>query len=344
MTDASNGGPRRPRVVVVDDSASLRGALTEVLEAGGCEVVGRAMDGGMALRLVLDHEPDVVTCDLEMPRMDGFTFLRILAHQKPIPVIVVTSDTRPEAALQALDLGARDFVVKPGPGVRDVSALGPSLVAKVHALAAEKRRRRPTWTPTPEVEPLADRELVVVGASTGGPSALRDLLMEVPQGFRCPILIVQHMPPRFTTAFAARLRRVTGLDVAEATPGEPLGPGVVRLAPGGSHLEVRRDQGHLVVDIVPPIPSDRYVPSVDRLFESAAAVVGRHLLGVVLTGMGRDGASGARALADQGAPLWAESAATAVIDGMPAAAAEAHGHAARLPLDDLAALFVRVVA
>ena len=341
--DREDSRAKRPRVVVVDDSASLRGALTEALEAGGCDVVGRAMDGGMALRLVLELDPDVITCDLEMPRMDGFTFLRIISQQKPTPVIVVTSDVRPEAALQALDLGARDFVVKPGGTARDLNALGPTLVAKVHALAAEKCRAL-TWAPVPEVEPVSECDLVVVGASTGGPSALRDLLMGVPAGFRCPILLAQHMPARFTTAFANRLRRVTGLDVAEARTGEFLRPGIVRLAPGGHHLEVVREGTSLSLRVGPPIAGDRYVPSVDRLFESAARAMGRRLLGVVLTGMGRDGAEGARVLAAHGAPLWTESGATAVIEGMPSAAAEAHGKATRLPLDDLASILARVVS
>lgn len=333
----------KPRVLVVDDSASLRGALTAALEEGGCDVVGRAMDGGMALRLALSLSPDVVTCDLEMPRMDGFTFLRILAQQQPIPVIVVTSDARPEAALMALDLGARDFVVKPKGGAREIGVLGPTLVAKVHALAAE-RKKAPTWTPPPEVEPVSGQELVVIGASTGGPSAVRDLLAGLPAGFRTPIVLTQHMPDPFTPAFAARLARVTGLDVRIAADGEPLLPGRVRIAPGSQHVEVARAETGLVLRLIPPSPGERFVPSIDRLFESAARAAGPRALGIVLTGMGRDGAQGARALKDVGAPLWAESAATAVIEGMPSAAAEAHGRAVRLPLDEMAALLSRVVA
>lgn len=333
----------RPRVVVVDDSAPSRAALAEALEEGGCEVVGRAMDGGMALRMVLETEPDVVTCDLEMPRMDGFTFIRVITHKSAVPIIVVTSDARPEAALQALDLGARDFVVKPGTRPGQLRSLGPSLVAKVRALATE-RVRRVTWTPPAEVPSISARELVVVGASTGGPSALRDLLSVLKTPI-APILIAQHMPERFTTAFADRLRRATGLDVAEASDGEPIVPGRIRVAPGGRNLEVvRTSSGGLIARLRNPSEEDRYVPSVDRLFASAAEAVGDRALGVVLTGMGRDGEAGSAALRKVDAPLWAESRATAVIDGMPAAAARAHGRATRLPLDELAALFARILS
>jgi two-component system chemotaxis response regulator CheB len=331
-----------PRVVVVDDSASSRGAIAEMLEQAGCEVVGRAMDGGMALRLVLDLDPDVVTCDLEMPRMDGFTFIRVLSHRKSTPVIVVTSDARPEAALQALELGARDFVVKPGPDARDLLRLERTLVGKVRGLAAE-RAKKPMWTPPPDVPQVAERSLVVVGASTGGPTALKDVLRSLPPSGFSPVLIAQHMPARFTTAFAARLRRTTGLDVAEATDGERVMPSTVRVGPGGKHLEVEGSGDDMVLRLREPDEEDRYVPSVDRLFETAAAAAGSGLLGVVLTGMGKDGTEGASKLAGAGAPLWAESRSTAVIHGMPTSAAKAHGAALQLPLDELALLFGRVV-
>lgn len=348
-SDAEHSGVflARPRVVVVDDSAPSRAALAEALEEGGCEVVGRAMDGGMALRMVLELKPDVVTCDLEMPRMDGFTFIRVITHKSPVPIIVVTSDSRPEAALQALDLGARDFVVKPGTRPAELRQLGATLVGKVRALASE-RIRSVTWTSPVELPRIPPRELVVIGASTGGPSALRDLLVPLAQGPAgqspfVPVVIVQHMPPRFTAAFADRLRRATGLDVQEARDRELLAPGMVRVAPGGFNVEIARAGKTFITRIHEASPEDRHVPSVDRLLKSAAAAVGDRVLGIVLTGMGKDGADGAAALAAVGAPLWAESRATAVIDGMPAAAARAHGNATRLPLDELALLFSRVV-
>ncbi len=333
-----------PRVLIVDDSAPSRAALAEVLEQGGCEVVGRAMDGAMALRMALEEEPDVITCDLEMPRMDGFTFLRILQTMKAIPVIVVTSDARPEAALQALELGARDFVVKPGKGGPvEVKRLGTQLLSRVRALARAKDRV-PQWPAAPEVPIPADVKLVVVGTSTGGPRALRDLLGRMPRRFKAPLLIAQHMPPRFTAAFADRLKRQTGIDVAEARDGDLALPSQVRVAPGGQHLRVAKDaSGRLVMRIAPPVAGDRYVPSVDHLFDSAASTVGAQTLGVVLTGMGKDGAVGAVALRAAGAPMWTESPLTAAIDGMPTAALKAHGAAASLPLDELATLLAKTL-
>ena len=332
-----------PRVLVVDDSAPSRAALAEVLEEGGCEIVGRAMDGAMALRMALEQEPDVITCDLEMPRMDGFTFLRILATTKAIPVIVVTSDARPEAALQALELGARDFVVKPGKGGPvEMKKLGAQLLTRVRALAA-KKDRVPAWTTPPDVALPQDVRLVVIGTSTGGPRALRDLLARLPRRFTAPILVAQHMPPRFTAAFAERLKRQTGIDVAEARDGDEALPGQIRVAPGGRHLRVADAGGRLVLRVLPPSQGDRYVPSVDHLLTSAAEAARDKALGVVLTGMGKDGQLGAADLRRVGAPLWTESPLTAAIDGMPNAAAKAHGQAASLPLDELAMLLAKTL-
>lgn len=329
-----------PRVLVVDDSAPLRGALAEVLEEGGCEVVGRAMDGSVALSLVHEQEPDVITLDLEMPRMDGFTFLRILGKTRAIPVIVITSDARPESALLALELGARDFVVKPArPG--DFRLLKTQLLARVRLLAGLRQRIPPTWSPPPEVPFPSSTRLVAIGCSTGGPRALRDILTRLRPPLRTPILIAQHMPPRFTEAFADRLKKATTLDVAEAKDGELLAAGAVRIAPGGRHLRVQRDGPGLRLQLSDAQEADRWVPSVDQLFISAASAVGTQLLAIVLTGMGKDGVEGARAVRAAGAPLWTESSLTAAIDGMPVAAAAAHGAADRIPLDELAAVLAR---
>jgi len=329
---------RRPRVLVVDDSAASRAVIAEALEAGGCEVVGRAMDGGMALRMVADLKPDVITCDLEMPRLDGFTFLRMVAKNFPTPVVVVTSDTRPEAALQALELGARDFVVKPGSTPSQMRKLGPALTIRVFALVQEQNLDV-KWSPTTDNTPLPEGvRLVAIGASTGGPRALRDVLSNVPGAFQPPIVIAQHMPQRFTAAFADRLRRHTGHDVAEARHGEVLRPGVIRVGPGGFHMRVNLTGAGFVVDLEEANTQERHVPSVDFLLESSALAAQQSLLAVVLTGMGRDGAEGAKTVAQVGAPLWTESAATAVIEGMPSAAAANHPTAKRLPLDELSGL------
>jgi two-component system chemotaxis response regulator CheB len=342
---------RKPRVVVVDDSAASRAAISDILEKGGCQVVGRAFEGGHALRLVLEENPDVVTCDLEMPNMDGFTFLRLLARQKPTPVVVFSSDARPQATLLALELGARDFVVKPSSRVRDFAAIGAELVNRVHALAQANldSREKLDITPPPLVGilPRLDAkkiQLMVMGASTGGPTALRELLGCLPPDDFPPIVIAQHMPPGFTAAFAERLARYLNLDVDEAQDGAAIGRGQVRVAPGGRHVEVARNpRGQLVTRTLAVHPKEPFAPSVDRLFASAARVVGQKTMGIVLTGMGRDGAEGAKALASVGAPLWTEAANTAVVEGMPLSAAAAHGDALVFPLDRMGVQLSRLL-
>lgn len=335
----------RPRVLVIDDSAPSRAAIAGVLEAGGCDVVGRAMDGSVALRLLEETNPDVITCDLEMPRMDGFTFLRILQKTRATPIIVITSDARPEAAIMALELGARDFVVKPSrPG--EMKHLGTQLVSRVKALAGARHHVPPVWSSEAETPLPTDIGVVVIGASTGGPRALRDIVARFRGAPRLPVLIVQHMPPRFTEAFAERLRKTSGLDVREARDGEVVAPGSIRVAAGGRHLRIASVDhvtGAIRLSLSAPEATDRWVPGVDELFKSAVTHFGSRVLGIVLTGMGRDGADGAKLLADVGAPLWTESALTAAIDGMPNAAAQSHGQAQRLALDQLAALLAKVL-
>jgi two-component system chemotaxis response regulator CheB len=334
-----------PRVLVVDDSAPLRAAIAETLEEGGCAVVGRAMDGGMALQLVMEEDPDVITLDLEMPRMDGFTFLRILQKTRNTPVIIITSDARPEAALMALELGARDFVVKPARAV-DIKSMKAQILARVRTLAALRGRVPTTWGTAQDVAVPAATSLVTIGCSTGGPKALRDMLSRLRPPLKAPILVAQHMPPRFTEAFAERLKKATGLDVREAVDQEVVKPGDVRIAPGGRHLVVDRIEGSgtsFRLRVGEPSSVDRWVPSVDLLFESAARAAGSRLLALVLTGMGKDGTEGAKAVRSVGAPMWTESSLTAAIDGMPTAAARAHGLAARVPLDELALLLAKAL-
>lgn len=329
----------KPRVLIVDDSAHSRAQIAELLEEGGCDVVGRAMDGSMALKMALELDPDVITCDLEMPRMDGMTFIRLLRHRSTTPIVVVTSDARPEAALHALDLGARDFVVKPGQRVRDLKRLGPQLLLKIFALAEVRPEPEEVET-LPEVELPVTPAVVVFGASTGGPQALRDVFSHFVRPPVCPIVIAQHMPQQFTTAFATRLARTSGLDVAEMRDGEKLTPGQIRVIPGGHHGSIGGVPYALTGHLSERVDA-RWAPSVDLLFKSGALCAGSKALGVVLTGMGRDGKEGGAALRGVGATLWCEARSTAVIDGMPRQAAEGHGEALRFPLDNLAALVAR---
>jgi two-component system chemotaxis response regulator CheB len=325
----------RPRVLVIDDSATSRALVADLLEEGGCTVVGRAMDGALGLRLLAETSPDVVVCDIDMPRMDGFTFLRIVQKTTQTPTIVLTSFGSAELALFSLDHGARDFVVK-ATRPEDVPAMGQQLLARIRVLVAAARLARPPRPAPVEVVLPEHIELVALGASTGGPPALRQILSRWTAPPRVPVVIAQHMPARFTAAFAARLRSQSSLDVDEATDGAPLSPGMVRIAPGGHHCRIERGaDGVLRTRVVPATTDDRWVPGVDELLGSAASVCGAGVLGVVLTGMGRDGGDGARALATAGAPLWIESPQTAVVDGMPQAASRSHPAAVALPLEDL---------
>jgi two-component system chemotaxis response regulator CheB len=320
-------------VLVIDDSAGSRRVLVEQLEAeGDLSVIGRAADGRAGLERVLALRPDVVTLDLEMPGLDGFALLRLLMARAPTPVVVTSSYAHPSDSLQALELGAVDFVAKPSIShAAELAAYGAELREKVRA-ASQARPREPATRATPEPA----LRVVGIGASTGGPPAIQQLLTTWTDAPGLCVLIAQHMPAPFTRAFAERLDRLGGLSVAEAHEGAPVRPGRVWVAPGGRHLEVERGRrGALQLRLVSSGPGERHVPSVDRLFSSMAAALGSRALGLVLTGMGQDGARGTRALAQVGAEVWAESEDSAVVHGMPAEAIATGGVSRVLPLAGL---------
>jgi two-component system chemotaxis response regulator CheB len=357
----------------VDDSDASRAALGRILAAApGVAVVGAARDGEEALREVLRLEPDLVFLDLQMPRMDGFTFLRVLMARRPTPVVVVSSQSRRSDAFKALELGALDFVAKPDAGAPH-GELAAQVLEKcelVRALVSVPRREpHPPTPPTPlrgeggdharrgprregfasplrgdgGVGSLVEPErLVAIGASTGGPQALQRLFTLLPPELSLGFVVAQHMPERFTAAFAERLSRTTRFSVQEAASGDALAPGRVLIAPGGRHLEVRRDgEGVLRAEVLEPGSGRGQCPSVDRLLVSVARVLGPRACGVVLTGMGRDGRAGAEAIRRSGGLALAESQETAVVYGMPRAAAESGALHAQLPLDGLAERIAR---
>ncbi len=335
---------RRPlRALVVDDSAYNRRTISDLLQTlPELEVVGKARDGDEALKLVAELHPDVITLDLEMPRMDGFTFLRLLMARTPTPVIVVSGYANKENVFRALELGALDFVPKPTRSVTsDLSAIRSELLAKVELVRHLSRLKPPSREPTsrvvaPKPTPSTDRrpaKAVLIAASTGGPSALMELFRRLPPTLNASILVAQHMPPRFTETFAQRLDKIGGLRVRQADGHHQLQRGEAWVCPGGKCMEIGAD-GQLVV--VPAGPDDRYVPSADRLFTSAARWFGERCIGVVLTGMGDDGAEGARAIEEVGGLVVAESADTAVIYGMPQAAVRTGAVKESWPLSELA--------
>lgn len=321
------------RVLVIDDSAYNRRTIIKMLEsAPGVEVVGYACDGEEGLRKVFDLKPDLVTLDLEMPRIDGFTFLRIVMGSRPLPVIVVSARTEDENVFRALEFGAVDFVAKPTAKISpELFNIRDDLVRKVLQGARTDMSKVLKRAPMPDrpvkrpdragavVLPTGSgfRNLVVIGASTGGPPALQTIFSSIREPLPVAFAIVQHMPPGFTRAFAERMNKFSGLNIREAADGDRLEAGTVLIAPGGKNLLVENRGGHLVVCTQSPSAQSRYVPSVDQLFASAADHCGPSVVGVVLTGMGNDGQQGVRAIHQRGGRIIAESEESCVVYGMP---------------------------
>lgn len=341
--------PERPiSVLVIDDSAANRRSIAQVLEtAPGVTVVDRAGDGEEGLKKAIALRPDVVTLDLEMPRLDGYSFLRLLMARAPTAVIVLSSYAHPSDVFKALQLGAFDFVAKPANGA--LESVRSELIEKVRAARYLRREEKPAPKPKPAPRSRAkvslsepEPRVVLMGASTGGPPAVQRVL-EGLVGLPVCVVVAQHMPARFTTAFAERLDQALPFTVTEARTGDRLKAGRVYIAPGGEQLElVARDGGPTLV-VTGAQPEDRHAPSVDRLFASAASVVGAATHAVVLTGMGNDGARGVLALGRAGATVWAEAQSSAVVFGMPEAAIATGEVRHVTPLADLPAQLARAL-
>jgi two-component system chemotaxis response regulator CheB len=321
------------RVLVVDDSALIRELLTMLLSADPeIEVVGTASDPLIARERIKALNPDVVTLDVEMPNMDGVTFLRKIMTLRPMPVVMVSTLTKAgaEITLEALEIGAVDFIAKPtGDFDNAMSDLAEELRSKVKSAAHARvgMRRVPAVERKPGQRPHAPEKIVAIGASTGGVEALKALLMNLPA--TCPpILITQHMPPRFTAAFSERLNRECPMAVSEAKHNEIIEPNHVYIAPGSHHLELVRNGGQYrcFLNDGPTVSGHR--PSVDVLFRSVARVASKAAVGVILTGMGKDGAEGLLELRAAGAITLGQDEASSLIYGMPRAAFErgAVGH------------------
>jgi two-component system chemotaxis response regulator CheB len=322
------------RVLVVDDSAYNRRTIIQMLESlPAVEVIGYACDGEEALRKVIDLQPDLVTLDLEMPRMDGFTFLRIVMQSRPTPVIVVSARSEDANVFKALEFGAVEFVAKPSARISpELFNIRDDLLHKVREIARTDMnkvlRRSVPQRPLPDrpaarVVPSARSrselavEQVVIGASTGGPPALQAIFSAIQRPIPVAFAVSQHMPPGFTRAFAERLNKCSALEIREAASGDVVRAGQVLIAPGGRNLVFRRSGTDVVAQVVEPGPDQRYVPSVDAMFESASGIFGARLLGVVLTGMGNDGARGTAIIKEGGGQAIAEAEETSVVFGMP---------------------------
>jgi two-component system chemotaxis response regulator CheB len=315
------------RVLIVDDSAVMRQLLATLLSADPeIEVVGSAPDPHVARERIKALNPDVVTLDVEMPHMDGVTFLRKIMTLRPTPVVMISTLTQvgAETTLEALEIGAVDFIAKPTADVANgMAALAIELQAKVKGAARARvgvRRAAPAPRPQQRVH-RPNGKIVVIGASTGGVEALKALLIGLPAD--CPpTLITQHMPARFTAAFAERLNRECPMTVSQAVHDEIIEPGHVYIAPGSHHLELHRTGGKNMCRLSDSAPVSGHRPSVDVLFRSAARTAGKSAVGVILTGMGKDGAEGMYELRQSGATTLGQNEESSLIYGMPRAAFE----------------------
>ena len=325
------------RVLVVDDSAFSRRSIVKMLESlPNVEVIGYACDGEDGLRKVIDLRPDLITLDLEMPRMDGFTLLRIVMQKQPTPIIVVSSRSDDGDVFKALELGAVEFVPKPSSKVSPVLMdIREELLQKVrevtsanlnnvmaHGDAVSRLKRVSTSARRPQQDAVSDDaseayRMVVIGSSTGGPPALQNIFSAITDEIPVAFAVAQHMPAGFTRAFAERLNRFCALTIKEAENGDIVRPGQVLIAPGGKNLEFFQKGSNVIAKVSDPKSHQRYLPSVDALFSSAASIYGERLLGVVLTGMGNDGSKGVHAINNHGGRVIAEAEESCVVFGMP---------------------------
>ncbi len=318
------------RALVIDDSAYNRVTITRMLESDSrIRVVGTAVNGEDGIKQAMKHRPDVITLDLEMPIMDGFAFLRWLMVNLPTAVIAVSSRASDRSVFKALELGALDFIAKPGgrvsPRLEEIRKDLVSKIMQVAELRMENLRRRVQEhhdeQPLEAVAGVCPKgiELVAIGCSTGGPPALQHLFQSLPV-LPLPFVVAQHMPPAFTRLFAERVNKLTSYEVREASDGEMLVPGTVYIAPGGMQSEVRRIPEGLQIRVLPAGSNDLYAPSVDRLLRSASEACKERMIAVILTGMGDDGAEAIRDVREAGGRTIAESSESAIIFGMPAEA------------------------
>ena len=350
---------KKIRVVVVDDSALVRSLLAGIINRQpDMECVGAANDPLIAREMIRELNPDVRTLDIEMPRMDGIDFLGRLMRLRPMPVVMISTLTERggEVTMKALELGAVDFVSKPRLGVVDgLGELSTQIVEKIRIAASAHIKRTPTAPVAgrsgTNAKPAAERasatlvgrvsteKLVLIGASTGGTEAIKDVLVQLPADFPA-IVITQHMPPGFTTSFAARLNGLCRISVGEAVNGERLLPGHAYIAPGGKQFRIDRSGANYVAVVEDTEPVNRHKPSVEVLFKSGAKVAGRNAFGIMLTGMGNDGARAMKEMKDAGSYNFVQDEASCVVFGMPKEAI-AHGAADEvLPLGDIAGALI----
>lgn len=341
MTDRARQHEPPYRLVIADDSPYYRLRFAKLFgRDGALAVAGVAADGEEAVRLVTRDRPDVLLLDLNMPRMDGFAVLRWVMANAPLPVVVCSSRSDRQSVFQALELGAVDYIIKPGVGRDGLAAIEGLLVERVKAAAGARLDAREPDGP-PALPPVRQRvEAIAIAASTGGPAAIQRIVRRLPRALTVPIVVAQHMPPGFTRLFAERLHRLSHYAAAEAVDGAALRPSTLVVAPGGLQMRIVRDGDAARVALSPREAGDTYAPSADLLFDSIADAFGAAAAGVILTGMGDDGSRGAIAIKDRGGYVLVETSESALIYGMPRAAIATGCADAQLPLDRMADAFV----
>lgn len=327
---------KKIKVVIVDDSAYSRRTISKMLEEmKQIEIIGYACNGEEGIQKVITLKPDLVTVDLEMPKMNGFTLLRILTSRFSIPVIVISALSGADKVFKALELGALDFISKPTSSastellkiqddlqrkILQVLNLKPGGIRRLNH-NAEKESAEQQTPSQPHGSAMKTFQhpidIVAIGASTGGPPALQNIFSSFAKQFPFSVVVSQHMPSGFTRAFAERLNRSSQFEVKEVEDGDVVLPGRILIAPGGMNIVFETVAGKVIARTVEPTSSDRYVPSVDVMLESCAAVYRKRMIAVILTGMGNDGSRGIRAVKEQGGYIIAESDETAIVYGMP---------------------------
>lgn len=320
----------RIKVLIVDDSAFYRQTLLGILKASPrLEVLGTVPNGSEAIRFVSRTKPDVITLDLEMPTMDGFTFLRWLMTNMPLPVVVISSRSESNNVFKALEWGAVDFIAKPTQRASmEFMNLREELISKVEGAATVSsdkirltHKKASTKTPGPAIatggRDTGKVQVVAIGASTGGPPAIQAIISKLPKDFPASVIVAQHMPPGFTLYFAERLGKFAQLPVKEAANSDRLEPGRVYISPGGYHMLLHSTPNGGQISLKPRNQADTYAPSVDRMMIAAAEIYGDKVLGILLTGMGSDGKLGMKTIKEKGGWTIAESEETCVVFGMP---------------------------
>ncbi|WP_378951865.1 chemotaxis response regulator protein-glutamate methylesterase [Pelosinus sp. sgz500959] len=343
------------KILIVDDSAFMRKLLSDLFSAEpDFVVIDTARNGMDAVNKVKQLKPDLITMDVEMPIMDGIKSLEVIMKETPTPVLMISSLTRDgaEATIRALELGAVDFVAKTAGIMSSIAGISNEILTKSRAAVHAKifRLVEKTAKVLPAIKPIAytpispgDERILAIGTSTGGPRALQEIITKLPGDLPCGVVIVQHMPPGFTKSLSDRLNSLSALTVKEAEHNDVIRPGLVLIAPGDYHMEIGREGNKKVIKLNQDPPIGGHRPAVDPMFQSVAKVYGHRIVGVILTGMGHDGAKGIKAIKEQQGYTIAEDQSTAVVFGMPKSAIELGVVDKVVPLPAIAAEIVKAV-